>query len=173
MKKNEKTNDKTKNYNQRIHFNVFKFKLTIRKRNFYRFNNNFENWFWTYNKTKHRTIVQWRFVNWRFNRSINEMKSKTSVRCEQHNIVNLKYSKSKFQIYIVSNDKLSIIRKKLKKSFRSKSARCQKQFTVCIKKLISKSTLIYFSIVIESISNVSAYARINSIKNFSINLIAN
>ena len=42
-----------------------------------------------------------------------------------------------------------------------------------MKKSISKSTSIYFSIVIESISNVSAYARINSVKNFSINSIAN
>ena len=43
MKKNEKTNDETKNHNQRIHFDVFKFRSTIQKRNFYRFNNSFEN----------------------------------------------------------------------------------------------------------------------------------
>ena len=163
-------NDETKNYND---FDVFEFRSTIRKRDFYRFNNSFENWFRTHNKTTHRTIVRRRFVNWRFDRSINETKSKTSVRCEQHNIVRSKYAKSKFQIFIASNDKTSIIRNKLKKSFRSKFARCQKPFTVCMKKSISESTLIYFSIVIESISNVSIHARINSVKNFSINSTTN
>ena len=29
MKKNKLTNDETKNYNQRIHFDVFEFKSTI------------------------------------------------------------------------------------------------------------------------------------------------
>ena len=29
MKKNKKTNDETKNHNQRIYFDVFKFKSTI------------------------------------------------------------------------------------------------------------------------------------------------
>ena len=121
-KKNKKTNDETKNYNQRIYFDVFEFKSMIQKRDFYRFNNNFENWFWIHNKIKHWTVVWWRFVNWRFDRSISETKSKTFVRCEQHNIVCLKYAKSKFQNFIVSNNESSIIRNKLKKSLRSKSA---------------------------------------------------
>ena len=121
MKKNEKTNDEMKNYND---FDVFKFKSTIRKCDFYRFNNSFEDWFWTHNKTTHRAIVRRRFVNWRFNRSVSKTKSKTFVRCEQHNIVRSKHAKSKSQIFIASNDELSIIRNKLKKSLRSKSARC-------------------------------------------------
>ena len=123
-KKNKKTNDEIKNHNQCIHFDVSEFKSTIQKRDFHRFNNSFENWFWTYNKTKHRTVVWWRFVNWRFDWSISETKSKTTVRCEQHNIVRSKHAKSKFQIFIASNDESSIIRNKLKKSLRSKSARC-------------------------------------------------
>ena len=79
IKKNKKTNDETKNHND---FDVFKFKSTIRKRDFYRFNNDFENWFWTHNKTTHRTIVRRRFVSWRFDQSINKTKSKTFIHCE-------------------------------------------------------------------------------------------
>ena len=43
MKKTKKTNNKTKNYNQRVFFDVFEFKSTIQKCDFHRINNNFEN----------------------------------------------------------------------------------------------------------------------------------
>ena len=79
MKKNEKTNNETKNHND---FNFFEFKSTIQKHDFYQINNNFENWFRTHNKTTHWTIVQRRIVNEWFDRLINETSSKTFVCCK-------------------------------------------------------------------------------------------
>ena len=58
MKKNEKTNDKTKNHNQFNRFDVFRFESMIQKRHFHRINNSVRNKSRTRDETTHRIIVR-------------------------------------------------------------------------------------------------------------------